>query len=148
MLLYTHLAATILAIIAFWPSVHSQLVFLVVALLATLLPDIDTPGSKIGGLFPAKVLRLFTRHRGVLHSLTFVIIISVIFAFVIPVIALGFFVGYSSHLILDSFTIEGIMPFWPYKKVVSWHVKTGGKRETIFFGVIVIFIVLVFAARF
>jgi len=148
MLLYTHLAATILAIIMFLPNVSYKVLFVVVALIATIIPDVDSPGSKIGRLFPAKVLRLFTKHRGILHSLTFIAVISLIFALIVPVIALPFFAGYCSHLILDSFTIEGIVPFWPYNRTVSWHIRTGGKREWIFLGVVIALIILALIAGF
>jgi membrane-bound metal-dependent hydrolase YbcI (DUF457 family) len=51
------------------------------------------------------------------------------------IIALGFFLGYGLHLISDSFTKEGITPFYPFfSKVKSkGKISTGGKFEILVF---------------
>ena len=87
----------------------------------------------------ARVLQFFTKHRGIIHSFTFLFILTLIFVLFFPVVALGFFLGYGSHLLADSFTIIGITPFWPYRGKSFGKVHTGGKTEII---VLVSFIIL------
>lgn len=144
MLIRTHLALIILLIILFLPHVSSKLIFIVVALAATFIPDIDTGFSTLGKMKGFRFLQFFVRHRGFLHSLTFCIIISILFAFFLPSIVLPFFLGYSVHLFLDSFTMEGIVPFWPYKKTSNWRFKTGSLIETSIFVFLVIIDLLLF----
>jgi membrane-bound metal-dependent hydrolase YbcI (DUF457 family) len=65
---------------------------------------------------------------------------------ILPIAALGFFLGYSLHLFLDSFTIDGIMPFWPLRKKSSFGLKTGGKIETsLFLGLVIldVFVIII-----
>ena len=51
----------------------------------------------------------------------------------------GFFIGYSIHLILDSFTRDGIQPFWPLKTRSSGFIASGGRiEETLFFSLILL----------
>jgi membrane-bound metal-dependent hydrolase YbcI (DUF457 family) len=54
---------------------------------------------------------------------------------VYPILGLSFFVGYSIHLFIDSFTPEGIAFFWPYKKRSCWRIRTGSliERSLFFF---------------
>ena len=81
----------------------------------------------------SKIVQFLVKHRGIFHSFTFCILISVILAGFFPVVALGFFLGYSLHLLADSFTAAGIRPFWPSKISSSWKIKTGGLTETSLF---------------
>lgn len=60
------------------------------------------------------------------------LVITLFFALFFPVISLPFFLGYSLHLFADSFTIQGIKPFYPIKKVSSWKIKTGGNLNYLF----------------
>ena len=126
MMLRTHLAIVALAILLFVPNVSDfsdKFVFVVVALTATYLPDIDSAFSTIGRKEGARIVQFFVKHRGMLHSFTFCIAISILFTLFIPVLALPFFLGYGLHLFSDSFTLEGIKPFWPYKKSSSWKIR-------------------------
>lgn len=50
-----------------------------------------------------------------------------------PVIAFPFFLGYASHLLLDSFTVKGVRLFYPFKRVYAGKFKTGKKSETLAF---------------
>ena len=115
MLFKTHIAIAIFAIILFSPLVNNPLSFAIVALIATALPDADSPFSKAGRSIPGKVVQSVTKHRGMLHSLTFCLIVAIILSVFMPSLAFGFFLGYSVHLIADSFTKMGITPFWPYE---------------------------------
>lgn len=127
----THIVIALFFILLFLPNINSKIVFIGVTLLATMLPDIDSGFSKIGRAKAARIVQFFTRHRGFFHSFTFCIAVSIIFTLFSStiILALPFFLGYSVHLLADSFTYEGIMPFWPSKKRISWKVPVGGIVE-------------------
>ena len=136
MLLRTHLAVIIAAVILFFPhiaGINNKIIFIFIALIATMLPDIDTGFSTLGKMKGFRFLQFFVRHRGFIHSFTFAILISLILAIFWPVASLGFFLGYGLHLFIDGFTIEGIQPFWPYSKKSFWRLKTGSLFETTLF---------------
>ena len=138
MLTKTHIAISILAILLFINSVENKIIFSIVVLIATLIPDVDSNLSGVGRKVIFRPLQFFVRHRGVLHSFTFLILISLVFVLFFPIVAFGFFLGYGLHLLADSFTIEGIRPFYPFKKTSSWKIRTGGKTEIM---VLIVFII-------
>ncbi len=103
-----------------------------VALLATFIPDIDSRFSTIGQKKIARLLQIFTKHRGMIHSFTFLLTITLVLVLFFPVVALGFFLGYASHLFADSFSVDGIMPFYPSKKKVVELLELGGDQKLLF----------------
>ncbi len=143
MLYRTHFAITALAILIFIPYVNNEIVFVLVALISTLLPDLDSPKSLLGRKKVGKATQLVVEHRGLFHSFTFLLLITLVFALFIPSIALPFFLAYSLHLFADSFTHEGIKPFYPLKKDVKGNIRTGGRMEfSILVSILIIDIVL------
>lgn len=142
MQLKTHLVITLAAILLFLPHVSNQYIFIPVAFIATFIPDIDSAFSFLGRFKGSRILQLFFKHRGVFHSLTFCALISIILAFFIPAIVFPFFLAYSLHLFADSFTVQGIRPFWPLKTPSKWRIKTGGVKETSLFVFLLIFDIL------
>jgi membrane-bound metal-dependent hydrolase YbcI (DUF457 family) len=140
MLIKTHFAITIFGILLLIPAVEHKIVFIVVALFATLLPDIDSRYSIMGRKGLNRILQFFTKHRGITHSFVFLIFVTLIFVFILPEIALGFFLGYGLHLFADSFTKNGITPFAPFSKKKSGGFITSGKKFEKF--VFIIFLVL------
>lgn len=148
MMMKTHLVIGIALALFLITSVNHQYIFFGVLLLSTLLPDIDISNSYLGSKWYSKPIQLFFKHRGFIHSLTFCLIISVIFAFFFPILALPFFAGYSLHLITDSLTVEGIRPFWPLKAEVKGSVKVGGKIEETIFAVFAILDVILLIKLF
>lgn len=138
MLKRTHLAVAFANAFYFIPYVNNKILFLPVVLLATLFPDIDNAFSSVGSHKIFRPLQWIFCHRGVIHSYTLAIVLSVLIAFFYPVLAFPFFVGYSFHLFLDAFTVKGIQPFWPLKKRASGMISTGGKVENAIFFVMVI----------
>jgi len=136
MMLRTHLAITSLLILLFIPHVTFKIIFIIVALIATLIPDIDMTHSLMGKYKILRPIQWFVKHRGIFHSFTLAILLSLLFAFYVPILALPFFLGYSSHLIADSFTIDGIRPFWPFKDELKSKIRTGSKVESILFYVL------------
>jgi membrane-bound metal-dependent hydrolase YbcI (DUF457 family) len=133
MLMRTHVAIALFFVLLFIPHVSNGFVFLGVALVSTLLPDIDSGFSKIGKAKSLKFLQFFAGHRKIFHSFTFLITATIFFVLFIPIIALPFFLGYSAHLLADSFTIQGISPFYPLKKEYKGRIRTGGKSEILVF---------------
>jgi membrane-bound metal-dependent hydrolase YbcI (DUF457 family) len=145
MLIRTHLAIVMFAILLFLPHVSNGVLFFIVALIATFIPDVDNAFSTLGSKGIFRILQAFTKHRGVIHSFSFCILISILLAFFFPSIAFAFFLGYSVHLLADSLTPEGIIPFWPYSKKSDWHFKTGGRVESsLFLSFVLMDIVLLF----
>lgn len=133
MLVKTHIAIVIFFMILFAGIVNYPFAFIIVTLIATILPDIDTAFSTIGKHKAFRILQAFTKHRGILHSFTFAFVISLLFALFLPIFAFPFFLGYGIHLIADSFTVEGLAPFWPYSRRAQWKIKVGGKFEELIF---------------
>lgn len=133
MLIKTHISFSFLIILILWNFVTAKLLFSILLLLATMLPDIDSSTSYINRRIKPldKISNFLTKHRGILHSMTFCIILTVIFVSFNPKLALPFFLGYSLHLVADSFTITGIKPFWPSNKVIKGFIRTGGLTERI-----------------
>jgi len=145
MLLKTHMAFAVFLIILFFGHVTHPWIFIIMVLIATVLPDLDSNLSSFGRHLIFKPLQLLTKHRGIVHSFSFAILISIIIAIFWPILSLGFFLGYSVHLICDSFTRDGIQPFWPFKIKSSGYITTGGKiEETLFFTLIILDIFLFF----
>lgn len=138
MIFRTHLAVGIFGILLFLPLVNNPLVFAISTIFATGLPDIDTPFSKFGKHKFLRIIQFFTEHRGMIHSLTFCILVSLLISVFFPVVAFGFFLGYSLHLLSDSFTKSGITPFWPYSKKAKGNIVTGGIVEK---GILFVFVI-------
>ena len=136
MLLKTHFAISVFFILLLISHVEHKISFVFLALIATYLPDIDNSFSVVGRRF--RFLKLFVKHRGLFHSFIFLFAIIFVLVLFFPVLALGFFLGYSLHLFADSFTLEGIKPFYPLKKNSSWKIKKGGRKETFLFILILI----------
>jgi len=138
MLIKTHLSITLFFVLLFLSAVEQKFIFVVIALIATFIPDIDSRFSKFGRPKIARLLQFFTRHRGVIHSFTFLILITFFLVLFFPVIALPFFLGYGLHLFADSFTVDGITPFYPLRAKSKGIIRTGGKSEV---SVLVFFII-------
>ncbi len=139
MIMRTHLALGVALLLIFLPHVGGYFIFIPVLLIATLLPDVDSGFSYMGRKPLFRPLQFFVRHRGILHSLTICVVFSLLLSFYFPSASLAFFLGYSFHLLADSFTIEGIEPFWPFKTRISGTVRTGGRIEDGFFVLLVAF---------
>lgn len=123
-----------------------------VAALGALLPDMDASESKIKHLkvlgtnikpflLPAQVVYGSEQHRGLLHSLAGLGMISFMVAPAVwwvgwsPVIAL--LLGYASHLLADSATKTGILLLYPrrqryYLLPPGWRITTGSLAEEAF----------------
>ena len=130
MLFRTHLAIGVFTgFVAFFAMGNSILAFFA-ATFASLLPDIDSTSSFMGNRFWLRPMQWIIKHRGIFHSLTLCVFLSWIVALYYPPVAFAFFIGYASHLLLDSFTIEGVVPFWPLSYKTEGVITTGGKIDS------------------
>jgi len=106
---------------------------LIFVLLATAFVDIDVKSSRVGKSLFLRPFQWMTRHRGVVHSLLAALVLSLFIGSVNLWAGFGFFVGYSSHLLLDCFTRAGVGLFWPLGFKIKGFVKSGGIIEQVIF---------------
>lgn len=98
--------------------------FFLLILFGSLLPDLDTPNSKLGRkLWPISfVLSLFVKHRTATHSFLFIGIVATIgLVALYPLteslyIALAVAIGTSSHIAGDWLTNSGVPLLHPFIK--------------------------------
>ncbi|MEK6898827.1 MAG: metal-dependent hydrolase [Nanoarchaeota archaeon] len=139
MLFKTHLVIGFFVALFFLPNVVHKFLFIPMVLIATILPDIYSAFSKAGNNYVGRAVQIFTKHRGLLHSFTFCFALTLLLVFYLPTFALPLFLGYATHLLLDSVTKEGIRPFWPLKKTSQGKLPVGGAvEEAIFMSFVVI----------
>ncbi len=120
------------------------------AAVASGLPDIDLPTSKIGRLFwfiSAPLERRFG-HRTLTHSLVMLIALAVAtypLAWIQPLYWGGVVGGYWSHLWLDMANVRGIDLLWPAPlRLVTpgnrrWRLTVGGKGEMVLLALLLVF---------
>lgn len=136
---WTHLSAGIFAALVLFSFVHNPFLFGLIVIISSLLPDIDTPTSKLGRNNFSKTLTAFFKHRGVIHSVFFMLLVYFFLLMFWHFAALPFLVGYSVHLLLDLLTPRGLRLFWPFKFRIKGFVRSGGLLEVFVF---VIFLIL------
>ena len=120
MLLTTHLLFTFLLMALFWDSLaiswsYTGLGFFLLAILATLFPDIDNQKSALGRFFPA--IGITFSHRGLFHTPVAALLLWLPLHILVSAQA-GFavFLGYLGHLVLDALSREGVVLLWPFSK--------------------------------
>jgi inner membrane protein len=150
MMFRTHLVFGILLGLVFLNifGISNPWLFIFVVMIGSSLPDIDFHKSKIGSWFKplASMFNFLLGHRGMIHSLVGAFIIYLLFMlFFGSTYAGAVFIGYSSHLFLDSFTPMGIRPFWPLKPKLNGIVRSGGIFELILFFLFLVSILLMLA---
>lgn len=123
-------ATALLGVIVTVPLPTMTLSTVIAALIANQLggiaPDIDQPTAPfwrnlpIGGIFGKAVARLLGGHRFITHSLVGMVLVgfllSLFLAFIHPILPTvqmdivwwAFMVGMASHLVMDTFTKEGV----------------------------------------
>ncbi|MCS7123094.1 MAG: metal-dependent hydrolase, partial [Candidatus Aenigmarchaeota archaeon] len=130
-------------------------------------PDIDWLMDKIwfkeNSLFKKiwfKIFKSKSIHRTFLHNIWVLIILLIVFGYFSNfdmLLILGVFVGYTSHLFLDSLTVSGIYWFWPYGDEKIFNTKkfykngnfvTGSLKEKVLFTIFVVIGGLLFGYGF
>jgi len=154
MLYRTHFVFGLLFGLVFLQFFHVDYwwVFLLLVGLFSLLPDIDSPKSKIGRKIPviSHILNFIFGHRKIFHSMFFPVGLFVLF-YLLGLSFVGFciLIGGLSHIIGDSLTREGINFFYPLGKFkVRGFIKTGGILENVVFWVFVVVIIVYFVRLF
>lgn len=133
MLFWTHLVVGLFGVLLFIGKFENWLGFLLLGLIGAVFLDIDSHSSKLGKNGFSRVLMAFSRHRGVIHSLLFVLFFYLALNLIFGKIALGFLLGAGIHLFLDCFTKRGVRLFFPFKFRVKGFVRSGGIFEIILF---------------
>ncbi|ADQ41563.1 membrane-bound metal-dependent hydrolase [Caldicellulosiruptor acetigenus I77R1B] len=138
---YTHLAFALAVASSIETLQHRNIITLPVAVagISALMPDIDHPDSMIGR--KVKPVSWFINklpgHRTITHSLDFavglcpVVLLSSNFSYWAWMFALG----YVSHLLLDSLTLNGIkLSIFRQDSTIGFRlVRTGGVVDTAIF---------------
>jgi len=143
MIFLTHLTGALVVSIIFLKYYNfNEYLFVIFALFGALFPDIDYSGSILGKR--VKLLGFFAKHRYFFHSIVLAVLVSffiyAIFSDYGP--ALGFFLGFTSHIALDSMTLSGVAVFSPFSdRKVKGFFKTNGIIEYI---ILLAFIVLIY----
>lgn len=160
MLYRTHLAFGLIFGLYFWSykgfnEVYGSLyglwwggaVFFGLLSLGALLPDLDHPKSKLGHKVPAvsHLFHFLFGHRGFLHSLFFVVIVSAVALMIFGnVISFPIMLGMLAHLASDCLTKEGINLIYPFKQFsIKGFVETGSIAEFILF-LVSVFLILTY----
>jgi inner membrane protein len=141
---------------SFWNvNVFASIDYFLIALFASVLPDIDHTRSLIGKMFYpiAKYLDRHFKHRTITHCLIFLIAICLLTAFIESIFfthhhyTLILFFGILSHFIFDMVTIQGIPLFYPFYRnpcVIfgnpAFRLKTNNRQSELV--VLAIFILL------
>ncbi len=133
MLIRTHLLVDLLLVLFLSSYISNPTIFLVVSLIATTLPDIDSRNSSIGKIKIFRPLNFFSKHRGIFHSLIFLFVLCIPFFIFFKELTLAFAFGYLLHLFLDGLTLRGVRIFYPFQIKMKGKIKTGGVFETIIF---------------
>lgn len=127
-------------------SISNNVLFLCAIIFFCIFADIDYYDSVIGRKTKpfSYIINFIFQHRGILHSLFIPVILYFIFLFIDKDLAMGSFIGYSSHLLLDAVNHAGIMPFYPlFKFKVKGFFKSGGIFDWFLFVIFVLMIILI-----
>jgi len=144
-------------------TLSTALVAIVANMVGGIAPDIDQPTAPfwrnlpIGGMFGRTLARLLGGHRFLSHSLLGIFLFGVSFRYILSVfhpsfpkldmeiIWWAFMIGFVSHLVMDTFTHEGVPWLLPLPvkfglpPIRPLRVKTGGFMERfILFPVLII----------
>ncbi|MBU0536026.1 MAG: metal-dependent hydrolase [Nanoarchaeota archaeon] len=131
MMFRTHITIGFLAGLLMLPMLTplNPVLFIFLALVGSAMPDIDHPESEIGR--KVKIVAFLFEHRGFFHSLFATLLFYLLFIYYLGSLRYGvyvfaFVIGYFSHILSDSLTREGIMPFHPLSKFrVHGFIRTG-----------------------
>ncbi|VVB76468.1 LexA-binding, inner membrane-associated putative hydrolase [Candidatus Tiddalikarchaeum anstoanum] len=140
MIFITHVAFAVLVCLIFRIPLDFGLV------LGSTLPDIDYPYSFIGQLF-SPISQWISKkfgHRGLTHSFYWSLLLGVIAYFDRKYLTL--FIGYTSHILLDLFTNQGVKLIYPYNAsfvIFDGPVETGSKTDKILAVVFAILCILI-----
>ena len=139
---WTHFVFSLFIGLYLMESFSSKYLFLGLLLVGSILPDIDSPYSKIGRRFKplSSLIKFVFGHRGIFHSVIPAILIYFVFRYIfdMSLVGIALAVGFVLHLVLDGLTKEGVNYFYPFAKFrMSGFIKTGGILEWLIFAVLI-----------
>lgn len=142
MMFRTHLAIGTISALLIKDYFQTSLLFSLVLIASTSLPDIDHQGSWLGRrlwVF-SKPINIIFGHRGITHSILIPLILMFALAlYGYAALGLAVMIGYTTHIFADSFTNEGIKFAYPFsRKVLSGSLNTNGIGEFAIFTVLII----------
>ncbi len=141
MLFKSHLAFSFLVGLIFINIFNpkNQILFIILVLFGSALPDIDQPKSQVGKNF--KIIGWLFKHRGIFHSIFMALLISFGFYFLTGYFS-AFLLGYLSHLITDALTVAGVSFFYPISNFkIRGFIKTGSLAENLMFSAFIVGII-------
>lgn len=177
MLFRSHLAVSSLVLLPLAVNQSNNeielITYLSVGLIGALAPDIDEPESFVGKRVPivSHIIKMLFKHRGVVHSLIsipfIIFMIFVINGLLLTLsrdilisfnVGLFFIIGWSLHLLEDSFSKSGIKWFLPFNnksfksgkiltfinKKLDFSYKTGSMYEHLILGVALLMLAYMF----
>lgn len=126
---------------------------LALSAIGALLPDIDTPYSAIGRVFPfSKFIEQKYGHRQITHSWIFIIMSLVIFSPLILITGLmryaGLIIGVISHIMIDMVNISGVPFFYPsparfvFPENKASRIEVNSKQEYIFLAILIFLVTI------
>ena len=125
----------------------NKYLFILIALISAIFLDIDEDNSFIGRRTKplSNIINTIFKHRGFIHSLLFISIVSLIIWSFFNNYYIPFLIGALSHLFLDSLTPMGVRILYPLKFRTRFIFKTAGFFDYLFFlGVLIALIMLNF----
>jgi len=123
-------------------NVPNPLIFIILTLLFSIVPDIDHPKSRLGHNPLSLLLFHLFGHRQLIHSIFIPIILFFIFVKIYLPLALAIMIGYSSHLVLDCLNKAGLRLFFPLKFKIKGPIKTKSLLEKLLFLIILLALLL------
>ena len=130
----------------YFPDLNKFL-FILIALTSAIFLDIDEENSFIGRRTRplSNIINIIFKHRGFIHSLLFISLISILIWTFYENYYIPFLIGTLSHLFLDSLTVSGVRLFYPLKFRTRFIFKTSGFFDYLFFlGILIALIMLNF----
>ena len=121
--------------------------------IGSLLPDIDTPKSALGRIFPfSKIIEHKYGHRQITHSWIFIVIALVLFCPFILFLGFlkyaGIIIGVISHIMIDMANPSGVPLFYPnssrfvFPENKSSRIEVNSKKEYILLAVLLFLVVV------
>lgn len=141
MIFRTHIAfAFLFGILVYnYNLINNWISFFLFLFIGAGFPDIDHNRSKFGRNLLSKIITVFSEHRKIFHSLFFGVASTYLFFLYDKDAGVGFLLGFFSHVILDSFTKQGVNFLYPFGKFVfRGFIKSGGELEGILFYFLII----------
>lgn len=120
--------------------------------IGALLPDIDTPKSAIGRIFPpSKLIEQKYGHRQITHSWIFILISLLLFSpcLIFGVLKyFGIIIGVISHIMLDMANLSGVPFFYPsssrfvFPENSASRIEVNSKREYVLLAILIFLVTI------